>query len=1367
MGADYFEKLGALIAGRHKAQVARIRERGNVFFTLFGAVAVVGVLGAGIMSTMRGPLTTMVEVNRIEETKAEMGISLRLILLKGSEQDGSGTPDVLTEPKAPTACTSATNAGCIPNDTSAKQKDAWGTSYAYCAWNNGSDDAAIGTILGGDVSTNNIAVALISAGPDRVFQTSCQTNPGSGGGFQVISPADGGGDDIVRKYNYNDAAAGSDGLWALQAGASGDEARVEEEINVGGGAGSVSTFEGGARFNENIQTEGNVNTDVIGPVPSGTQDYVEFTNGILLGDTATCTDGMLRINANKLQLCLGGAWDEVGKALWIEDANGMRNDDTLAPNVGIGVGSSSAYKLFVNGGTATDTLKATSTVDFDTTLNVDGAADLNSTLDVTGATTLGATLGVVGAAELDGTLGVDGTSEFREDATFIADVFIEKTAGGIKGNLSVQDKITASEGNITATAGNVVATAGDVIATAGDVTATAGNVTAGDSITAQNNITATTGNIAATAGNVEATAGNIIALGAGGKIVGKSFHRGSDGALDFSDIDACDPETEKTVWSAVSGWGCEPDNGTGTGTAGESTLEDVLGRGNDAAGQDAEDFGKIGADEYCDAGLTSCVTTANLIAGSSIWKNDGPEGAAGEIYYNGGKVGIGTNDPVSRLHIGATGIGTGVPAVTIVADGVNDGGTALQVQSAPQAGASSFAAHKSDSSIVFWVSEEGRVAVGPQIAATALDVGGTLKIGDGTELCNSVDHEGALKYDAAGDKFYMCRNSVTGWEELGTGSGTDTLAGLSCTDGQVAAWDDGAGEWACAANGSGGGAVGPSFSVNKGGTNQAVTAATSTKVTWSTELFDTNNNFASDRFTPTAAGKYIFSGSTTCGFITGYCLAILYRNGLVVAEGGRNSSASGSDKAATVTHILDMNGTTDYAELYVYTSGTTVAGAVGQTYFTGSMLGGGSGGDTLAGLSCTSGQVAAWNGTVWACSTPSGGGGASVYFEATRDVTQSIASGAWTTLAATNQVQDVGGDNFNATTGVFTAPSNGFYQFNASAYGSWIATTTVSGIYIITSTGKTVCNGSNTQNTSANLYANISCSGSVYLTAGLTVYPQVYQNSGAAKNFGGSFDGFLVGGGSGGSDTLAGLSCTDGQVAAWNNTGGVWECTDAGAGIWSDSGNGYIEYSVAEAGVKLANVTGMAQPVLGLAAGMTWDAGASSLNITGNITYSGTLTDTSDRRLKSDIEDLVHYGSMLDRINAIDTYSFRMKDTPDAPKEFGVMAQELEGIFPELVHTAHDEMRTKSVNYVGLIAPMIEAMKELEAENAALRTASEGKFKALEDQVALLSKIAGNDAQRASSAWLWLMMALWGGMGVAFVVIARPASLGGRGRQDR
>ena len=62
-----------------------------------------------------------------------------------------------------------------------------------------------------------------------------------------------------------------------------------------------------------------------------------------------------------------------------------------------------------------------------------------------------------------------------------------------------------------------------------------------------------------------------------------------------------------------------------------------------------------------------------------------------------------------------------------------------------------------------------------------------------------------------------------------------------------------------------------------------------------------------------------------------------------------------------------------------------------------------------------------------------------------------------------------------------------------------------------------------------------------------------------------------------------------------------------------------------------------------------------------------------------------------------------MKDDAAKRTEYGVIAQQIETVFPELVRTADDEIGTKSVNYVGLIAPMIEATKELKAENEALK----------------------------------------------------------------
>ena len=118
-------------------------------------------------------------------------------------------------------------------------------------------------------------------------------------------------------------------------------------------------------------------------------------------------------------------------------------------------------------------------------------------------------------------------------------------------------------------------------------------------------------------------------------------------------------------------------------------------------------------------------------------------------------------------------------------------------------------------------------------------------------------------------------------------------------------------------------------------------------------------------------------------------------------------------------------------------------------------------------------------------------------------------------------------------------------------------------------------------------------------------------------------------------------------------------------------------------------------------------------------------------------------GNLLERINQIETYSFTMKGDEKSRIEYGVMAQELEEIFPTLVHTADDEMGTKSVNYVGLVAPMIEATKELKAENDSLKSQMDD----LSQQVALLNKMAGNNVDKASMRdFILLLFGLFFGM---------------------
>jgi hypothetical protein len=63
-------------------------------------------------------------------------------------------------------------------------------------------------------------------------------------------------------------------------------------------------------------------------------------------------------------------------------------------------------------------------------------------------------------------------------------------------------------------------------------------------------------------------------------------------------------------------------------------------------------------------------------------------------------------------------------------------------------------------------------------------------------------------------------------------------------------------------------------------------------------------------------------------------------------------------------------------------------------------------------------------------------------------------------------------------------------------------------------------------------------------------------------------------------------------------------------------------------------------------------------------------------------------------------------DAPDDAKEqpgMGVIAQEVEKVFPELVTT--DDQGRKKVEYEGLIAPLIEAVKELDERLRALEAA--------------------------------------------------------------
>jgi hypothetical protein len=101
-------------------------------------------------------------------------------------------------------------------------------------------------------------------------------------------------------------------------------------------------------------------------------------------------------------------------------------------------------------------------------------------------------------------------------------------------------------------------------------------------------------------------------------------------------------------------------------------------------------------------------------------------------------------------------------------------------------------------------------------------------------------------------------------------------------------------------------------------------------------------------------------------------------------------------------------------------------------------------------------------------------------------------------------------------------------------------------------------------------------------------------------------------------------------------------------------------------------------------------------NSSPHVLVSGDLNSTSDERLKDNIEPIENALSDVCKLEGV---SFNWKDT--GTKATGFIAQQVEPILPDLVSTSEDD-GIKSVNYIGLIGHLVEAIKEQQAQIDAL-----------------------------------------------------------------
>jgi len=110
-----------------------------------------------------------------------------------------------------------------------------------------------------------------------------------------------------------------------------------------------------------------------------------------------------------------------------------------------------------------------------------------------------------------------------------------------------------------------------------------------------------------------------------------------------------------------------------------------------------------------------------------------------------------------------------------------------------------------------------------------------------------------------------------------------------------------------------------------------------------------------------------------------------------------------------------------------------------------------------------------------------------------------------------------------------------------------------------------------------------------------------------------------------------------------------------------------------------------------------------TLDVTGNVkasgnAYASAFLYSSDFNLKKNIEPL---GSELDKVLALRSVSFDWKS--DDSSDVGFVAQEVEKIFPEVVHT-NEKTNLKTIDYPKLTVFLVKALQEQQKEIELLKS---------------------------------------------------------------
>jgi hypothetical protein len=156
------------------------------------------------------------------------------------------------------------------------------------------------------------------------------------------------------------------------------------------------------------------------------------------------------------------------------------------------------------------------------------------------------------------------------------------------------------------------------------------------------------------------------------------------------------------------------------------------------------------------------------------------------------------------------------------------------------------------------------------------------------------------------------------------------------------------------------------------------------------------------------------------------------------------------------------------------------------------------------------------------------------------------------------------------------------------------------------------------------------------------------------------------------------------QINLWNNEVQFGGQINTPSSVRANGNNNYFNNTViAGSGAYHTDWPG------GWGGGLsTWDINAASIQYT-------QLVQRSDIRHKKNIASLTET-SAVERLMRLRPVQYEWnKPEMGIGKQYGFIAQEVEEIWPELVSTAANPEKTKSMNYTALISPLVEAAQEL------------------------------------------------------------------------